>query len=195
MSELVYEATVYGRTISYRNFKGEEKKVLLQFALDPIQLMQLIAGFQTKPVKSGNPARAGQMQEVTDEDQIKFVRKLAIEAAGRPSDDGESWIPFENFENDLAGKAFLTKLVSSDGDRREFSETVLLAPFRAFVNFAKNDPTNTPKDIQQFEKMSAQLEKIFSMPDVQDESLEERRARLAAELASLQPEPAAPPVI
>jgi hypothetical protein len=190
MSELIYEASVYSRTVAYRNFKGEENKVVLYFALDPLQLMQVIATFQPKKIKSGNPARQGQTAELRDEEQLKFVRDLACKAAGTPSDDGESWEPFTDFEDSLAGKAFLTKLTASDGDRREFSEKVILAPFRAFVEFASADPTNTPKDIQQFKQMLSQMENIFKMPEQQDESLEERRARLAAELAAIESGPA-----
>lgn len=186
MTELIYEASVYSRTIAYKNFKGEEKSVDLQFALDPLQLMQIIATFQPKKVKSGNPARAGQPAEITDEQQLKFFKDIAVKSAGSMTEDGESWIPFEGFENDLAGKAFLTKLASSDADRKEFAEKVLLAPFRTFVNFAVNDPGNTAQDKQQFQTMLAQLENIFKVPDAKDESLEEKRARLAAEMAALE---------
>ena len=186
MSELIYEASVYSRTVAYKNFKGEENKVVLYFALDPLQLMQVIATFQPKKVKSGNPARQGQAAEISDEEQLKFVRDLASRSAGSPSDDGESWELFEDFADSLAGKAFLTKLASSDGDRREFSEKVILDPFRAFVGFAKADVSNTPKDIQQFEQMLVQMENIFRMPEKKDETLEERRERLAAELAQLE---------
>jgi hypothetical protein len=190
MSNVIYEASIYSREISYRNFKGEVITELLQFALDPMQLMEIIASFQPKKVKSGNPARNGQEIELRDEEQLKLVRNLAIKAAGRPSDDGNSWLPYEDFDNDLAGKAFLVKLASSDGDRREFSEKVILAPFRAFVEFTEADPTNTPADIQQFKQMLAQMENIFKMPDPKQETLEERRARLAAELAAMGDGPA-----
>jgi hypothetical protein len=190
MSELIYEASVYSRTVAYKNFLGEENKVILYFALDPLQLMQVIATFQPKRVKSGNPARNGQAAEITDEDQLKFVRDLACRAAGTPSEDGETWEPFEDFSDSLAGKAFLTKLTSSDGDRKEFASKVILDPFRAFVSFAKADPSNTPKDVQQFEQMLVQMENIFKTPEPRDESLEERRARLAAELAAIEGGPA-----
>lgn len=186
MSELVYEASVYSRTLSYKNFKGEENKVTLYFALDPLQLMTFIAGFEPKKVKSGNPARNNQDRDMTPQEQLEFVRKLAVQAAGTPSDDGESWEPFENFEDSLAGKAFLTKLVTSDGDRREFAEKVILAPFDAFVEFAEQDPSNTPADIQQFKIMQTQMKAIFQVPAQQEETLEERRARLAAELAAME---------
>lgn len=189
MSELIYEASVYSRTISYRNFKGEVNRAELFFALDPLQLMQVIATFQPKKIKSGNPARNGQVAELSDEEQLKFTRDLACRAAGTPSDDGETWEPFEDFEDSLVGKAFLTKLTSSDGDRKEFAEKVILDPFRAFVSFAKADPTNTPKDVQQFEQMLAQIENIFRMPDKPQETMEEKRARLAAELEALQSTP------
>jgi hypothetical protein len=186
MSELVYEASVYNRKLSYKNFKGEENQVTLYFALDPLQLMTFIAGFEPKKVKSGNPARNGQEKEMTPQEQLEFVRKLAVQAAGTPSEDGESWEPFENFEDSLAGKAFLTKLVTSDGDRKEFAEKVILAPFDAFVAFAEKDPSNSPADIQQFKIMQTQMQAIFRVPDQPEESLEERRARLAAELAAME---------
>lgn len=185
MSELIYEASVYSRTVSYKNFKGEEKTVELQFALDPLQLMQIIATFQPKKVRSGNPARNNQPAEISDEEQLKFFRDIAVKSAGHTSEDGESWTPFEGFEDDLAGKAFLTKLASSDADRREFAEKVLLAPFRTFVGFAVNDPSNTDRDKQGFQKMLGELENIFKVPDPKDESLDDRRARLAAEMAAL----------
>lgn len=184
MSEqLVYEASVYSRNISYRNFKGEISSTDLYFALDPLTLMQLISSFEVKAVKSGNPARAGK-QEISEEAQLKFIRNLASKAAGFPSEDGETWEPFEDFENTLVGKAFLTKLTSSDGDRREFAEKVVLAPFEAFVNYAKADPSNSPKDTQEFETMLQQMRNIFKAPEEKQETLEERRARLAAELAA-----------
>jgi hypothetical protein len=185
MSDLIYEASVYTRTIKYRNFQGEEKSVTLYFALDPLQLMNLIAGFGTKTSKSGNPALRGKPEPITDEDQLKFLRDLACKAAGTPSDDGESWTPFEGFSDSIAGKAFLTKLTSSDGDRREFAEKVVLDPFRAFAEFAKADPTNTPADMQQFETLMQQMENIFKMPDPTQESADQKRARLAAEMAAL----------
>lgn len=190
MSELVYEASVYSRTLSYKNFKGEDNKVTLYFALDPLQLMTFIAKFEPKKVKSGNPARNGQDKEMTPEEQLKFVRDLACQAAGTPSDDGESWEPFENFEDSLAGKAFLTRLASSDGDRKEFAEKVILAPFEAFVGFAKADPSNSPADVQQFEIMLTQMKAIFTVPDPTQETIEQRRERLAAELAAMGDTPA-----
>lgn len=185
MSDLVYEASVYSRTVNYKNFIGETNTVKLYFALDPLRLMQVIAGFEPKKVKSGNPARNGKDQELTDEDQMIFVRDIACSAAGTPSEDGESWEPFEKFEESLAGKAFMTKLITSEGDRKEFSEKVLMDPFRAFVAFAEGDPSNNPSEVQQFKVMLGQLENIFKVPDVANESLEDRRARLAAEMAAL----------
>ena len=187
MSQLTYEASVYKRTVKYRNFKGETNETTLFFALDPIALMQMIASFAPKASKSKNPAKQGQ-PEINDEDQIKFVRGLALRAAGFPSDDGETWEPFENFENTIAGKAFLTQLVSSDGDRKEFSEKVILDPFRAFVSFAEQDPSNTPKDTQQLKTMLSQLENIFTGGPA-NESVEDRRARLQAEMAALDSTP------
>lgn len=183
MSQLTYEASVYERTVKYRNFKGEEQTTKLYFALDPIQLMAAIASFVPKASKSKNPAKAAK-NEITDEDQIKFVRSLASKAAGFPSDDGESWEPFEDFENTIAGKAFLTQLVSSDGDREAFATKVILDPFRAFVGFAEADTSNTPKDVAQLKTMLGQLENVF-VGAPQNETLEERRARLEAEMAAL----------
>lgn len=188
MSDVIYNASVYSRTVSYRNFKGEEQSVELYFALDPIQLLQFIAGFTPKKSKSKNPAKQGQIEPVSEAEQIKMVRDLAQLSAGFPSDDGESWEPFEDFNNSLAGKAFMTKLTSSDTDRSEFSEKVILDPFRAFVEYAKADPSNTPKDVQNLQNMLAQVEQVFSGPST-DETLDERRARLEAELASMNDRP------
>lgn len=185
MSEIIYEASVYTRTVKYKNFKGEEQTVELFFALDPLELMAMIAGFNPKKSKSNNPAKRGQ-DEIDEGDQVKFVRDIAIKAAGSPSEDGETWEPFENFENTLAGKTFITKLASSDGDREEFAQKVLLDPFRAFVKFAEADPTNTKKDVQQFQQMVAQLERIFSTGGNDNETIEEKRERLAREMAELE---------
>lgn len=185
MSQLTYEASVYTRTVKYKNFKGDTNETTLYFALDPIQLMQTIANFVPKQSKSKNPAKANATPEITDEEQIKFVRNLATKAAGFPSDDGESWEPFEDFENTIAGKAFLTQLVSSDGDRKEFSERVILDPFRAFVGYAEADPSNTKSETAQLKTMLSQLENLFT-GDTKNESLEERRERLKAEMAALE---------
>lgn len=186
MSQLTYEASVYSRDVKYRNFNGVEKEVTLYFALDPIKLMRLISGFEIKTdSKSGNPAKRGKPVEVSEDLQLKFVSDLAEAAAGTPSDDGESWESFADFNDTIAGKAFLTRLASSDKDRREFSERVILDPFRAFVQFAKDDETNSPKEVKQFEDMLVQMERLFVGTPNQDETLEERKARLAAELESL----------
>lgn len=185
---LFYEASVYTRTVSYKNFKGEERSVELYFALDPLELMSIIANFQpTKRSKSGNPAKRNQEAELelTDEQQLRFFRDLCIKSAGEASNDGEAWESFPDFDTTLAGKAFLTKLASSEDDRKEFAEKVILNPFKAFVNFAKQDPTNSAAEIQQFEKMAQQMENIFA-PAPSNESYEEKKARLAAELASLE---------
>lgn len=184
-TDIVYEASVYSRTVKYKNFHGDEKSVTLYFALDPLELMAMIAGFNPKKSKSNDPRKRGQ-DEIDEGEQVKFVRDIAIKAAGTPSKDGETWYPYENFENDLAGKTFITKLASSDGDREEFAQKVLLDPFRAFVKFAEADPTNTKKDVLQFQQMVAQLERIFSSGDNAGESLEEKRARLAREMAELE---------
>lgn len=184
-AELIYEASVYSQKVTYRNFKGEVNTVELHFALDPLALMQQIAGFNPKKSRSGNPAKKDQI-EVDEAEQLRFVRDIACKAAGTPSEDGESWNTFEDFEETLAGKAFLTKLTSSDGDRREFAEKVLLAPFRAFVEYAKADSSNSPKDVKDFVEMLGQLENIFRVPDASQETLEERKARLAAELAAME---------
>jgi hypothetical protein len=184
-TELIYEASVFSKTVSYKNFKGEINTVELFFALDPLALMQQIAGFKPKTSRSGNPAKRGQ-EEWDEGEQLKFVRELATKAAGTPSLDGENWTPFEDFEETLAGKAFLTKLASSDGDRREFAEKVILEPFRAFVRYASADPSNSSKDVADFQKMLTQMENIFVVPDLSQESVEERRARLQAEMAALE---------
>lgn len=183
MSQITYEASVFTSLVKYKNFKGQTNETTLHFALDPIQLMQTIASFAPKATKSKNPAKQG-TSEITDEEQIKFVRGIACKAAGFPSDDGESWEPFEDFENTIAGKAFLTQLVSSDAARKDFAEKVILAPFKAFVEFAEADPSNTATETQQLKTMLGQLENIFVGKD--NESLEERRARLQAEMAALE---------
>lgn len=185
MSQLTYEASVYSRLVKYTNFHGKAQEVTLHFALDPLKLMEVIGTFQPKKSKSNNPARRNQVESISDEEQIRFVRELAITAAGVPSDDGESWEEFDDFEESLAGKAFMTKLLSSDGDRKEFAEKVILSPFRAFVEYAEADETNTPKEVAQFREMVTQLENVFKAPAPENESLEDRRARLAAELAAM----------
>lgn len=180
---LIYEASIYSQTVSYRNFKGEEKTETLTFALDPLLLMQHISAIPSpRKSKSGNPARANDY-EFSDSDQLKFVRTLAVASAGWPSNDGDSWEPFEDFEDSLAGKAFLTKLISSDGDRKNFAEKVILDPFRAFIAYAKADESNSSKDIKNFDEMMAQMEKLFSGEPDKEETIEERKARLKAELA------------
>ena len=183
MTNTVYEASVYSRTVTYKNFKGEDRTVELFFALDPLELLQVIAAFKPKTSKSNNPARRDEVA-FDDADQIKFVRDICIKAAGEPSDDGEIWHPFKEFSDSIAGKAFLTKLASSDGDRKEFAEKVIIDPFRAYVNFARVDPGNTEKDIQQFDKMLGQLENVFTEQKTA-ESFEERKARLQRELAEI----------
>lgn len=185
MSQITFEASVFSRTVRYRNFKNEEKSVELTFALDPLKLMRLIAGFKPTKSKSKNPARAGQVEELSDEQQLKFVSDIACAAAGFASDDGESWEEFEEFEASLAGKAFLTKLAASDDDRKEFADKVILAPFRAFVGFAEADAGNSPQDIADFREILDQMENLFKMPDTKNETIEDRKARLARELASL----------
>lgn len=180
----VYEASVYTRTVSYKNFKGELRTVELHFALDPLKLLQVIASFNPKKSKSNNPARRGEL-EISDEQQVQFVRDLCIKAAGEPTADGEAWTPFPDFEETLAGQTFLTKLAASDGDRAEFAQKVILDPFRAYVRFAANDESNTPKDIQQFETMLKQLENIFAAKPEAEETYEDRRARLQRELEAM----------
>lgn len=186
MSEnIVYEAAVYSRTIRYRNFKQQEQTVELHFALDPLQMLEVVTSVPVKKVKSGNPARRDEEASISEEHQLKFMRDIAHKAAGFPSDDGESWEPFEDFANTLAGKAFITKLASSDVDRKEFAEKVILDPFRAFVKFASADEDNNQAEVAQFQKMLAQFENIFKVVTDKNESIENRRARLAAEMAAL----------
>lgn len=182
---IIYEARVYSKRIAYKNFIGEVSEVDLHFSLDPLQLMEIIASFSGKPSRSGNPAKAGQ-PEITDEMQLKFIRDIAAKAAGLPSPSGESWFPTPDFSDSLAGKAFLTQLSSSDGDRRDFAERVILQPFRDFVGYASADPSNSPKDVAQFQKMLQQMQNIFKTPEnAAPESVEEKRARLQKELETL----------
>lgn len=182
---MVYEASVFETEIMYKNFKGEEKKATLYFALDPMQLMEVISGYSPKKIKSGNPALNGTEADMTEQEQIKLIRGLAAQAAGMPSDDGERWLPFENFQESISGKSFMLRLASSDETRRIFAEKVLLDPFRAYVNFARVDPANSPGDIKEFDDMLSKMERVFTVPDIKNESAEDRRARLQAELASL----------
>lgn len=185
MSNMIYEASVYSLDVEYKNFKGESKKQTLYFALDPLQLMQVIAGYRPRQNKSGNPALKGKEAEISDEEQLKMVRDLAIKSAGSPSEDGETWEPFTDFDDSLVGKAFLTKLAASDGERKIFSEKVILDPFRAFVGYAIADPSNEEKEKQQFKTMLSQMENIFITKEKPAETVDERRARLAAEMAAL----------
>lgn len=185
MTQPIYEASVYSVNVEYRNFKGAQQKAELNFALDPIQLLQIFAGLDTRPnKKSGNPARR-QETGLSEEGQIKMIRDIAEKAAGFPSDDGESWEPLPDFGNTIAGKTFMTRLITSDEDRREFSEKVIIAPMRAFVAYAKEDPSNSKAEIADLEKTLSQVENIFKVPDP-NESIEDRRARLAAEMAELE---------
>jgi hypothetical protein len=191
MTTRIYEASVYSREISYRNPKtGQETTRRLDFALDPMKLMRLIVGFQPKTVKSGNPAINGKPAEISDEEQLKFINDIACAAAGVFSEDGEYWEEFPNFANSLAGMAFLTKLASSDADRQEFAEKAILDPFRAFVGYASDDEGNSAIDIGNFQDTLKQMENLFKTPDKKNESLEERRARLQAEMAALEEGPA-----
>lgn len=185
MSQPTYEAAVYTRDVHYRNLKGEEKTATLHFALDPITLMRVMAGFKPKQSKSGNPALRNAAAEISEEAQLQLILDLAEKAAGIPSDDGESWSPFYDFHESIAGKTFMTQLTSSDADRKEFAEKVVLAPFKAFVDFAVADPSNSAKDVQQFKTMLSQMENLFKTPITPDETAAEKRARLAAELESL----------
>ena len=50
MSDQIYTASVYERTVKYTNFKGETRDATLTFALDPLQLLSVIAG-TTKPAR------------------------------------------------------------------------------------------------------------------------------------------------
>lgn len=181
MSTIVYQAPIYSRDVSYTNFKGETKDVRLDFSLSPLKLLSLIASFDIKPVKSGNPARNGQPGNITEEQQLTFMRDIALAAAGVASEDGESWEEFEGFEKTLPAQAFLAKLAASDGDRREFAEKVILEPFRTFAHYAKADESNSPQDVQKLDQMLSQIENIFKFEE-KKETVEERRARLEAEL-------------
>jgi hypothetical protein len=185
MSQPVYEAAVYSREVSYRNYNGEEATVEVSFALDPIQLLELIARQPiSKKSKSNDPRKRGQ-EEIDEGKTFTFLREIAKVAAGYPSHDGERWLPVEDFTETLAGQAFLTKLASSDEDRKDFAEKVMLAPFRAFVGYAKADPGNSKAEIAKFEQMLQQFERVFAV-SVADETLEARRARVAAEMAELE---------
>jgi hypothetical protein len=185
MSETVYEAALHTQEITYKNFKGETKTAELSFALDPLNLLQVMSGYTPKKVKSGNPALNGKDAEISDDEQIKMIRRLAVMAAGTPSDDGDSWYPFEGFETSIAGKAFLTKLVTSDEDRRQFSEVAILAPFRAFCAYFDADSGNSAQEKKEMKDMLTKMERVFRVPDPGSESAEERRERLERELAAI----------
>ena len=186
MTNPVYEATIYSREVSYRNLRGEEQTIEVEFALDPLELLDLIASSSniTTKSRSNDPRKRG-AETVDEGKQFRFLRDIANRAAGYPSADGERWLPIKDFTDSIAGKAFITKLASSDEDRKEFAEKVMLAPFRAFVGYAKADPSNTPAEIKKFETMLSQFERVFSVSTA-DETLEARRARLAAEQAELE---------
>lgn len=186
MTNPVYEAAIYTREVSYRNFAGQEQTVTVEFALDPIELLDLIASSSniTSRSKSNDPRKKN--AEVVDEGkQFRFLRDIANRAAGYPSADGERWLPIKDFTDSIAGKAFITKLASSDEDRKEFAEKVMLAPFRAFVEYAEADPGNTPSEIAKFKTMLEQFERVFAVSTA-DETLEARKARVAAEMAELE---------
>jgi len=186
MNDQIYTASVYVKTVKYTNFKNKTQETELFFALDPLQLLQVISSFEIKKKKSGDPRKQGQIEELSAEDQVKFIRNVTKAAAGFPSDDGESWEPFEDFENTIAGKAFLTQMTASDGDRKDFTEKVVLDPFRAFVGYAQSDPSNSKTEIDNLVRMLGQLEKVFAEPAPENESLEDRRARLRRELSEIQ---------
>lgn len=191
MTNPVYEAAVHSQKITYKNFKGEEKETELFFALDPYSLLQVMSTYNPKKIRSGNPALNGKDAEISDEEQIKIVRKLAVMSAGMPSDDGEFWINFSEFDTSVAGQAFLTKLATSDEDRRGFSETVILAPFRAFCAYFDADASNSAKEKKDMADTLAKMERVFKVPEVGPETPEERRARLEAQLAELDTTPPA----
>lgn len=186
MTQPVYEAAIYTREVTYRNFAGTEQTVSVDFALDPIELLDLIASSSniTKKVRSNDPRKKNE-EVVDDGKQFRFLRDIANRAAGYPSADGERWLPISDFTDSLAGKAFITKLASSDDDRKEFAEKVMLAPFRAFVEYAEADPGNTPGEIAKFKTMLEQFERVFAVSTA-DETLEARKARVAAEMAELE---------
>ena len=184
-SPIVYEATVYSREVTYRNGKGETNTVTLHFALDPLDLLTQFSKIEVKKSRSGNPAvRAN--PEIDEGQQLKLIRDIAAKAAGNFSDDGEFWEPFEDFDLHFAGKAFLAQLTASDGDRKDFAEKVILAPIRAFVAYAKADPTNSPADIKMFEATVANMENLFKAEPEKPETLEEKKARLEAEMKALE---------
>lgn len=184
-SPIIYEAEVYSREVTYRNGLGETNTVTLHFALDPLELLNQFSKIELKKSRSGNPAQRAN-PEFTEEHQLKLIRDIAAKAAGSFSEDGEMWEPFEDFEKHLSGKAFLAQLTASDGDRKEFAEKVILHPIRAFVAYAKADPSNSPSDIQMFEKTVASMENLFKAEPEKVETLEEKKARLEAEMRALE---------
>lgn len=182
MTQPVYETTVYSTQVEYTNLNGVRRNEKLSFAMDPLTLLSVIAAIPMRESKSGDPRKSS--PTMSDEAQLRLIRDLAETSWGHPSNDGEMWVNYEDLSETLAGKAFLTRLTTSESIRREFTDNVLVAPMRAFVSFAKSDPTNSPKDIQEFELMLARIEKVFTEAD-NEETLEERRSRLQAELQGL----------
>lgn len=188
MSNVTYEAAVYSREVTYTNFKGVTKTVELCFALDPIALMRVMVTIPTKKSRSKNPALAGVDEGLNEEQTLKFLVDIASKAAGEMSEDGEQFYPIPDFAELLAGKAFITKLASSDSDREEFTKKVIINPFEAFVNYAAADGGNSESEIKQFRDMLDSMKRIFAVD--KNENHEDRAARLRAELASLESGPA-----
>lgn len=184
MSANVYEAKVHTAHVEYINFKGERQSADVMFALDPVTMLGVISRIKFDKSRSANPQKRNE-QTMSDSASIELVQDLVSTSAGWPSEDGESWEKYENFNETLAGQAFLTKLTSSDAERKEFVRNVMLTPMRAFIGFARLDKTNSPAEIQELEATYANLEKVFneSLEENRTETLEERRERLQRELA------------
>lgn len=181
----VYMARPYRHEVPYENLNGVQKTATLHFLIHPVELLGIFADYTPKKIKSGNPALNGKPAEMSDADQIKIIQQLAAQAAGTPSEDGENFDRFNDFETSVVGQAFMTMMVTSTKARRDFSEMAILNPFRAFVQFARQDDSNSPKEVADLERTLKQMEDIFKSPDVKDESAEEKRARLMAELGRL----------
>ncbi len=185
MAQIVYNAVYHTEEVSYTNLNGESRIAELKFLMHPMTLLSVFADIPDRKIKSGNPSLNGKSADISESQQIKLVQDLAGRAAGIPSSDGESWIPFENFEKHVSGHAFLTKLATSEKVRKDFSDKVILAPFRAFVGYAEADPSNSPKEVKDLKDTLTKMENTFKVADPSNETPEELKAKLQAQLAAL----------
>ena len=184
----VYISSVYSTEVHYVNFLGEKKTKTVSFALDPVALLTNISNLDAYEKESANRAqrRAGVEVGLSQAGSIDLIRELASQAAGYASEDGENWDRDYDFRDSVAGAAFLTYLGTSEEARFEFAENVFIKPFEAFVEFAKANPSNSPAEIKVLDDNLQALRGAFTKGST--ETLEERKARLKAELARVEAE-------